>query len=119
MVTKSGFNELLFGSRDLLFGISERAKIPFFFLNDPPPPETYPLPLPDALPFYCSGELAPRPGQHSRRSRVRPRAVPESPERHPRPPRVHGVLLRLGHPVRAPAPVRRRREPQQIGRAHV
>src|SRR2546430_6763012 len=33
----------------------------FFFLNDPPPTETYPLPLHDALPIYPLTELAEQP----------------------------------------------------------
>src|SRR3989440_13041478 len=32
----------------------------FFFLNDPPPPEISPLPLPDALPICRGDELARR-----------------------------------------------------------
>src|SRR5256886_13125887 len=37
----------------------------FFFLNDPPTPEIYPLPLPDALPIFASEStaLAPREGR--------------------------------------------------------
>src|SRR5256885_16077866 len=30
-------------------------KSPFFFFNNPPPTEFYPLPLPDPLPIYLGG----------------------------------------------------------------
>src|SRR3954462_10051686 len=48
----------------------------FFFLNDPAPPEIYPLPLPDALPIFPPRRraAAPRPPSHQfprRRARAR------------------------------------------------
>src|SRR2546425_10332014 len=38
----------------------------FFFLNDPAPPEIYPLSLPDALPIFSSRDRS-RPSQSPRR----------------------------------------------------
>src|SRR5256885_15496457 len=63
----------------------------FFFLNDPAPTETSPLPLPDALPIcpplgstprrFGHGAPARRPGRdaHSRRRPVRSEAAPARP----------------------------------------
>src|SRR2546426_10541126 len=48
----------------------------FFFLNDPAPPEIYPLPLPDALPISC----------HARRALARGAGSPRRSPRRARPP---------------------------------
>src|SRR5256886_15736300 len=60
-----------------------RFSISFFFLNDPAPPETYPLPLPDALPISLppraggarGAEPPARSGRHDEQER-RPSAGP-------------------------------------------
>src|SRR2546425_12220519 len=49
----------------------------FFFLNDPPPPDIYPLPLPDALPILL-GALA-RAGVPDRDSEPAPRRRQDPP----------------------------------------
>src|SRR5256886_14760929 len=59
------------------------SPISFFFLNDPAPPETYPLPLPDALPISLppraggarGAEPPARSGRHDEQER-RPSAGP-------------------------------------------
>src|SRR2546430_13653218 len=42
---------------DLLLEINLSQLFVFFFLNDPPPPEFYPFPLPAALPFLDGLEV--------------------------------------------------------------
>src|SRR5256885_16696094 len=90
----------------------------FFFLNDPPPTESSPFPLPDALPIP--------------REPVRGRGAPA--RRFPAVPALRAARRRLGRPpAAAPDPRRRRPRPRrrarvdpdplrvrpEIGRAHV
>src|SRR2546422_4275803 len=76
--------------------LSGVAFCPFFFLNDPPPPEIYPLPLPAALPI-------------SRRSLPDPRRGAAVPALYPlRPPRPAAPARRSGDAARRRGPVHRR-----------
>src|SRR5256885_14168033 len=88
----------------------------FFFLNDPAPPETSPLPLPDALPIWTKPPPAPACAGIGR-ARVPDlrRAVPGRPA----PGGAHdgvgdGARLRFAAGARTPPAVA-----AQIGRAHV
>src|SRR2546426_7825750 len=75
----------------------------FFFLNDPPPTEIYPLPLHDALPISDPGAAQHRvvPGRRARLPRGRPtdaraalRARGSEPARVPPPQRARALALR-------------------------
>src|SRR5256885_14283938 len=39
---------------EVVVDLVKSTTVNFFFLNDTPPPEIYPLPLPDALPFLAA-----------------------------------------------------------------
>src|SRR5256885_14669864 len=91
-----------------------------FFLNDPPPPETSPLPLPDALPIYIAvARVLPSPGQMGKQSPAEGlRELADSI-------RQHGIIqpILAARQRRSPAissyPSGRRRTRMEIGRAHV
>src|SRR3989454_11796097 len=76
------------------------SSILFFFLNDPPPPEIYPLPLPDALPIPGAGDPAhgpAPPGPADRRGPAGPRRARHDAPAAPR----HDGGARLGARERA------------------
>src|SRR5256885_9400837 len=75
-----------------------RPRLFLFFLNDPPPPEIYPLPLHAALPISRSRRCAARAGP--RPAAIRVRSAPAAPRRRP-----GGVSARP-----APPPTGRRSE---------
>src|SRR2546430_15311254 len=90
----------------------------FFFLNDPPPPETSPLPLPDPLP--TSREHERRPARQPHDEGAEAAGDDHAGEHEPRGHRDRlplGVVM-CGEP-RRDAGARHITTPREIGRAHV
>src|SRR2546421_11628574 len=93
---------------------------PFFFFNDPAPPESYPLPLHASLPIPGSPPPA-LPPPTDRRAR----SSPADPERHryreplPPPTATPGTATLRQPRTATEFPRHRSRELREIGRAHV